>query len=188
MDKEIQEYVALRKEVNDLCSSADNIISMLYAFLTAYLAFIFNKEDTAYLLFSYVVLIPVYLLIISKRIASCKISAYISVFHEKTENMWENRLMAYNTPKKPFIFSFIEATHFPFVFINFFILFFYFIRFKIYDLETIYGWFKLVLLFLFFIITYALTVRYRKISVCHYVNEWKRIQNKENESTQNINS
>lgn len=186
MDKEVQEYLALRKEVNDLCSSSDNIISMLYAFLTAYLAFVFNKDDTVYLLFSYVVLIPVYLLIISKRIATCKISAYISVFHEKKGNMWETRLMRYKTPKKPFIFSFIEATHFPFIFINFFILVFYFIRFKISELQTIYGWFKLILLVIFFIIIYLLTARYRKISVSDYIDEWKLIRNNEDQNQNNI--
>lgn len=186
MDKEIQEYLSLRKEVNDLCSSSDNIISMLYAFLTAYLAFVFNKEDTVYLLFTYVVLLPVYLLIISKRIATCKISAYISVFHEKEGNMWENRLMEYNTPKKPFIFLFIEATHFPFIFINFFILVFYIIRLKSCELQTMYGRIKLVLLCLFFIAMYALAVRYRKISVSDYVNEWKKIQIKESEKEDSV--
>lgn len=164
----------------------DNIISILYAFLTAYLAFVFNKDDTVYLLFSYVVLIPVYLLIISKRIATCKISAYISVFHENNENMWENRLMAYKTPKKPFIFSFIEATHFPFIFINLFLLVFYFIRFDVNELQTLYGWFKLILLFLFFVIIYALTARYRKISVSDYVKEWKNIQDIENDTNKNF--
>lgn len=89
MNKEIEEYTSLREEINQLCTSMDNIIGILYAFLAAYLSYSFEKEDTIYILFSYIAIFPTYLLIISKRIASCKISAYIVVFHECDENKWE---------------------------------------------------------------------------------------------------
>lgn len=38
MNKEKEEYIALRQEINTLCAAADNIVYILYVFLTTYLS------------------------------------------------------------------------------------------------------------------------------------------------------
>ena len=93
INKEKEEYVSLRNEINSLVTLTDNIISILYTFLAAYDTFVFTKNDTVYLLFPYVVIIPVYFIVISKRAAMCKISAHISIFHEIDGNYWETRMV-----------------------------------------------------------------------------------------------
>ena len=99
MNKEKEEYIALRQEINTLCAAADNIVYILYVFLTTYLSFALTQKDTIYILLTHIVILPLYLLAMDRRIASCKISAYISVFHENKNNKWETRLINYKGGK-----------------------------------------------------------------------------------------
>ena len=179
MNKENEEYVSLREEINQLCTGMDNIIGILYAFLAAYLAYTFDKEDTIYILFSYIIILPAYLLIISKRIASCRISAYISVFHETEGNMWETRLLEYKTSKKLKIFNYIDAYHFPLLLADFAIFFLYIIRTEWSLPLNIYEIGKLVTEIILSISIIVLAIKSRKISVQDYLPPWKEMNKKE---------
>lgn len=176
MNKEREEYVSLREEINQLCTGMDNIIGILYAFLAAYLAYVFDKEDTIYILFSYIIILPAYLLIVSKRIASCKISAYISVFHESGKNKWETRLIEYKTDKKLKIFNYIDAYHFPLIIADL-------VTFTLFIIKTnwtspldAYEIGKLGVETFLFISIIIIAVKSRKITVKDYLQSWTNIK------------
>lgn len=176
MNKEIEEYTSLREEINQLCTAIDNIIGILYAFLVAYLAYSFDKQDTIYILFSYIVMLPVYLLIISKRIASCKISAYISVFHEGEGNNWETRLINFKTTKKLRIFNIIDAYHTPIIFADVTIFILYIIKTQWNFPLSIYETSKLIIMLLFFFLIFYIAIKSRKICVNDYIDSWKKMK------------
>ena len=176
MNKETEEYTSLREEINQLCTAMDNIIGILYAFLAAYLAYSFEKEDTIYILFSYIAIFPAYLLIISKRIASCRISAYIAVFHEGGENKWETRLINFKTSKKLKIYNYIDAYHFPLIFADVAIFALYLIKTKWQFPLSLYEMGKLMVEIMFSISIIVIAMKSRKISVKDYINSWKEMK------------
>lgn len=138
MDKRKEEYMSLREEMTQLASAIDGIINILYVFIAAYLAYALNQEDTLYILISHIVVLPAYLLVIGKRMAMCKISAYIIVYYEEDIVGWPSRSINFNTKTGPKIFKYIDASHFPFILINFAILFLFIYRsiwtFSIYEI------------------------------------------------------
>lgn len=178
MDNRKEEYISLREEVNQLCTAMDNIIGILYAFLAAYLAYIFDKDDTIYILFPYIVIFPAYLLIISKRIASCKISAYISVFHEDEGNKWETRLIDYKTTKKLKIFNYIDAYHTPVIFTDIAIFALFIIKTEWKLILSTYEIGKLIIMLSLSFLIIFIAIKSRKICVNDYIDSWKNIKNK----------
>ena len=179
MNKEKEEYISLRQEIVELCSAADRIINILYLFLATYLCFVFNKEDTIYALSIHIVILPLYLLAIDRRIATCKISAYISVFHENEKNKWETRLINYKNLNAPSIFKFFSAKHFPFVFANCIGLILFICNTRWNANATCYDIVKIVVELLLFLLIMYIFVKHRKIQVEDYVNEWKNIKQQE---------
>lgn len=179
MEKEREEYVSLRQEIVDLCSAADRIIHILYIFLAPYLCFAFAREDTIYILFSNIVIIPLYLLSIDRRIATCKISAYISVFHEEGKNKWESRLIKYKNSKEPIIFKYFSSKHFPFIFANYVNLLVFVYQTKWSNLISIYEIAKIIIEVIFFFLITFIFLSYKKIQVSDYVGEWEKIKDDE---------
>lgn len=179
MSKETEEYISLRQEVVELCFAADKIIHILYLFLAPYLCFVFVQRDTIYILSIHIVIIPLYLLAIDRRLAACKITAYLSVFHENEGNRWQTRSMKYTTSKEPFIFKYFSSKHFSFMFANF-LGFIVFICKTKWDFPMpLYEIIKIVLeVILFFIITIIFT-RYKKIQGCDYIEDWEKVKQDE---------
>lgn len=179
MNKEIEEYISLRQELVDLCFMADKIIHILYLFLAPYLCFVLTQKDTIYILSIHVVIIPLYLLAIDRRLAACKISAYLSVFHEKEGNKWQTRSMEYTTLKEPVIFKHFSAKHFPFIFANFLGLI-VFIRQTIWNFPmSIYEIVKIILEVILFLVITIIFMNYKKIQGRDYIEEWKKIKQDE---------
>ena len=79
MDKE---YLMLRDELLHLDTVVNNTINFFYVFIASFIAFALTQEDTIFILLSYIVIIPAYLIVISKMQGICKIGAYLSLFHE----------------------------------------------------------------------------------------------------------
>lgn len=181
MNKEKEEYISLRQEIVTLCSSADSIINILYVFLATYLGFAFPKEDTIYVLFSYVVILPLYMLALEKRIAACKIAAYISVFHEVEENKWETRLMKYRGPKEPVTMKYFSAKHFPFIFANCIVLIIFIYKtkwtFHMPFAEIVKVAFEIIM----FILVMFIFIKYKKMLVRDYIKEWRDLKEEEND-------
>ena len=113
MNKETEEYISLREEMTQLASAIDGIINILYVFIAAYLAYALNQEDTLYILISHIVMLPAYLLVIGKRMAMCKISAYIIVYYEKDIAGWSSRSINFNTKTGPKFLSILTHLIFP---------------------------------------------------------------------------
>lgn len=180
MNKETEEYSSLRQEINSLCSTSDTIIYILYVFLAPYLCFALAKEDTIYILLTHVVILPLYLLAIDRRIATCKISAYISVFLEEEGNKWETRQRKFKTKKQLNIFKYFSAKHFSFMFSNFLVLMIYIYKTKWVLPMPYYELVKFVFEILFFSIINIIFVKYRKIVVEDYITSWKEIKENEN--------
>lgn len=179
MDKEKEEYISLRQEVIDLCSASDRIIHILYLFLASYLVFGLEKEDTIYILSIHIIILPLYLLAIDRRIASCKISAYISVFHEKEGNKWETRLMEYTTLREPTIFKYVSSKHFSFIFANCLGLIVFIYKTTQNFSMSIYEIAKIILEVILFFSIIIIFMNHKKIQVCDYIEEWEKV--KENE-------
>lgn len=179
MNKEIQEYISLRQEVVDLCFAADKIIHILYLFLAPYLCFVLTQKDTIYILSIHIVIIPLYLLAIDRRLAACKIAAYLSVFHEEEGNKWQTRSMKYTTSKAPIIFKYFSAKHFPFIFANFLGLII-FIRQTIWEFPMpIYETIKIILEVILFLVITIIFMNYKKMQGYDYLEEWEKIKQDE---------
>lgn len=177
MDKRKEEFISLREEITQLASAIDGIINILYVFIAAYLAYALNQKDTIYILISHIVVLPAYLLVIGKRMAMCKISAYIIVYYEEDIAGWSSRSISFNAKTGPKIFKYIDASHFPFVLINCAILFLFIYRsswtFSIYEIV------KLVTEISFFIILSIISIKNRKLSSKDMIKSWKEQKNKE---------
>ncbi|MCI9034302.1 MAG: hypothetical protein HFJ08_09705 [Lachnospiraceae bacterium] len=180
MNKEKEEYIALRQEINTLCAAADNIVYILYVFLTTYLSFALTQKDTIYILLTHIVILPLYLLAMDRRIASCKISAYISVFHENKNNKWETRLINYKGGKDLSFFRFFSSKHFPFLFSNFAVLII-FLSHTVWNYTmSFYEILKLITEALLFSVIFVIFLKYKKISVADYIEGWKTLKEIEN--------
>lgn len=179
MNKEKEEYSSLRQEIITLCSASDTIIHILYVFLAPYLCFALTREDTIYILLSHIVILPLYLLAIDRRMATCRISAYISVFHEEEGNKWETRQMKYKPQKELILFKYFSAKHFPFIFANFVVLLVFIYQTSWNFSMSIYEVLKIVFEITLFIAIILIFIKYKKILVDDYVSEWKDIKEKE---------
>ena len=180
MNKEKEEYIALRQEINTLCAAADNIVYILYVFLTTYLSFALTQKDTIYILLTHIVILPLYLLAMDRRIASCKISAYISVFHENKNNKWETRLINYKGGKDLSFFRFFSSKHFPFLF-SYFAVLIIFLSHTVWNYTmSFYEILKLITEALLFSVIFVIFLKYKKISVADYIEGWKTLKEIEN--------
>lgn len=177
MDKRKEEYISLREEMIHLASAIDNIINILYVFIATYSAFALNQEDNIYILLEHIVLLPAYLLVIGKRMAMCKISSYVIVYFEKNRIGWSSRSKDFKTKIGPRIFKYIDASHFPFIFINFAILLLFIYR-STWSCST-YELVKLIIEISIFIIVIKLSIKNRKLSPADMINDWKEQKKKE---------
>ena len=195
-----EEYSHLKEEINLLENIINNTINYFYIFLATFLSFAFGQRDTIYLLFSQVVIIPAHLLVISKIMGRNRIVAYIRVFYEGDDVNWQRRLEKLKTKKGPLIFHFIDAVHFPFVFISFIVFALFFYRSieiyssyaeQIYHLllqipfsplnkkELFYEASKLLFEILCTSYTFIIAIKTRKLYPADYIASWEDIKGKE---------
>lgn len=87
-----KEYLMLREEILHLDEVIVHTINFFYAFLASFLAFALTQKDTIYIVLSYIVILPAYLIVLSKLHGMSKIGGYLYVYHEKHGNTnfkWE---------------------------------------------------------------------------------------------------
>lgn len=118
MKRSKDEYLMLREEMLHLESIINNTINFFYVFIASFLAFALTKNDTIFLLVSYIITIPAYLIVLSKMEGMCRIGAYLCVFHEGKEFNWETRNMKYKENRGRKTFTYLISSNFPFVFVN----------------------------------------------------------------------
>lgn len=88
-----KEYLMLREEILHLDSLINNTISFFYTFMATYLAYALSQDDTILFVLSYMVIVPAYMIVLSKMQGICKIGAYLKVVHEGNEFNWETKNM-----------------------------------------------------------------------------------------------
>ena len=123
-----KEYLMLRDELLHLDDVIVHTINFSYAFLASLIAFALTQEDTLYIMLSYLVILPAYLIVLSKLHGMSKIGGYLYVYHEKYGNanfQWEtmNLKFANHVASKDifsinWITSFMYTFHFPYAMLN----------------------------------------------------------------------
>lgn len=174
------EYLMLREEILNNSNMENNTINFFYATAAAILAFSIDKSDSLYILISYVVIIPAYLIVRSKRRSICKIGAYLKVFHEGNEFNWETRSCELYKGSEKSYSSKIQSTNYPFLFVSTFVMGLFFVKT---DWSTFcndyYEIFKVIVALILYSIQISLIIKYKKITVEDFESEWDRVKNKE---------
>lgn len=184
-----EEYSYLKEEINQLENIINNTMNYFYIFLATFLALVFKEDDTIYLLFSQVVIIPAHLLVISKIMGINRIAAYIQIFYEGDDIKWQRRLEKLETKKGPLVFHFIGAIHFPFIFVSFIVLALFIYRincllqqipFSFLEKDRLfYEASKLLFEILCTLYTFITAIKNRKLSPTDYIESWEDIKAKE---------
>lgn len=177
MDKK-DEYLMLREEILHLDTIINNTINFFYVFIVSYIAFSLTQNDTIFLLLSYMVIYPAYLIVLSKMQGLCKIGAYLYVFHENKKDAvfkWEQRSVQYGNNNKN-IFSYIISSHFPFLLVSCAVMILFFYSTKWDNIYSIYEIIKIIICICLNLILLIITVRNRKISTNDYVEKWEEIE------------
>lgn len=177
MDKK-DEYLMLREEILHLDTIINNTINFFYVFIAAYMAFALTKDDTIFLLLSYMVIFPAYLIVLSKMKGMCKIASYLYVFHEKSDGSifkWERRISEYREKNKDGIFSYIISSHFPFLLVSISVTTLFFFNTRWDSMNKLYEIIKVFVLVMFSFILLFTIYKNRKISVTDYINNWENI-------------
>lgn len=177
MDKK-GEYLMLREEILHLDTVINNTINFFYVFIAAYMAFALTKDDTIFLLLSYMVIFPAYLIVLSKMQGMCKIASYLYVFHEKSDVSifkWERRISEYRKNNKTGIFSYIISSHFPFLLVSISVATLFFGSTKWENISKPYEIIKVIICMIFSFLLLFMIYKNRKISATDYIDNWKDI-------------
>lgn len=155
-------------------------MGFFYAFISSIIAFSLVKQDTIFIMISYVAILPVYRLVLSKEISIYKIGAYLYVFHEGEEFNWERRSSIFYG-KLPKIFKRkIPTFNYPFIYISTFVLIIFFLRT---DWEQInnsnYELIKILLSLGLQCLLIFLIMKNRNLGKMCYVPTWEEIKNDE---------
>ncbi|MCH1982450.1 hypothetical protein MCG98_07715 [Ruminococcus sp. OA3] len=169
-----QEYLMLRDELLHLDSVVNNTINFFYVFIASFIAFALTQEDTIFILLSYIVIIPAYLIVISKMQGICKIGAYLSVFHEGGKFNWESRNIKFSQ-RHVNIFSYIVSSNFPFIFVSAAVVILFLYRTQWDTFSLVYEKCKLCSGFLLFLVVLVLAYKNRNITTKDYIKKWEDI-------------
>ena len=175
-----KEYLMLREEILNLCTIANNTLTLFYAFIAAYFAIAFNRSDSIYMILSYIAIYPVYIIILVNSQGSAKIGAYLAVFHEKKDDSdfkWETRNLAFYEKNKTKFYR-IGPNNMPFFAVSFIVTIY-----VIYDTYRLiinenfntYGMAKLIISLVLFIIILLIYLNNRKVSTQTFVEKWEKV-------------
>lgn len=170
------EYLMLRDEILHLSEMENNIINIFYTSVTAILAFALSQSDTIFLLLPYVVIIPSYLMFISKSEAIYKIATYLYEFHE-CEDMffWEHRNREFAKKKNHALLNDVSY-NLPFLFVNILTLVLFLLKFNLRSTAYIYEWTKFFIAVFLFGCTIYLVRKKGKVDIGYYRDVWKEIK------------
>lgn len=134
--------------------------------MVSYIAFALTRDDNIFLLLSYMIIFPAYLIVLSKLRGMSKIGSYLYVFHEKANDSvfkWETRNTVYRKKDKKGLSSYIISYNFPFLFVSISVamLFFYSTKWK--EIYTIYECKKVIICMSFIFILALIMYKNRKI-------------------------
>lgn len=175
MSKSEDEYLMLREEILHLESIINNTINFFYVFIASFLAFALTQNDTIFLLLSYIVTMPAYLIVLSKMEGMCRIGAYLHVFHEGKEFNWERRNLIYKKDRGRKTFTYLISSNFPFVFVNIAVFVLYLYRTPWDHIKEIYELCKFIYASTMFMTLSILILKNGNISVSDFTQNWEQV-------------
>ena len=179
MKKSKEEYLMLREEILHLDTIVNNTINFFYVFVSTILAFSITQEDSLFTLISYVVIIPAYLMVLSKEKGIFKIGAYLYVFQEGKEFNWERRSRKmYSNNTEPILYK-IHSFNFPFLFVSTFVTVIFFIKTDWDAICMVSEFVKMVIAVILYITQLMLIIKNRRVSARPYIALWEKVKNEE---------
>lgn len=174
-----QEYMMLREEIVKLEEIINHTVTFFYAFIAGFLMFVVKQEDTILVLLSYIVLLPAYIMVLSKYEGIFRIGAYLKVYHEGEIFNWETRTMKLKRINHRNNYTFLSSAHFPFLFTNFFIAGIYILKIDYKVITQPYEVMKVAALIFLFVSVLVLCKKNRNLSVEFFVDKWERVKQME---------
>lgn len=168
------EYLMLREEIIHLDTIISNVVNLFYAFIASFIAFALLQSDTIFILLSYIVIIPAYMIVLNKMKAMYRIAAYLKIFHEGNEFNWETRYMQYKDKNESSRFR-VVSWHYPFMVVSIAVT-----ALLIYKMEwdknlSFYEISKLFVGLLCMIFIAINMIKYKNLGVKDYINKWDGI-------------
>ncbi len=177
MDKD--EYLMLREEILTLKTLENNTINFFYGFVSSVLLFTINQTNSMYILISYVVIIPAYLIVKSKRNAICKIGAYLNVFYEGKEFNWERRSCKMYKDAPTWLSSKIQSSNLPFLFVSTFVTILFLLKVQWSNISNTNEFIKIIIALMLYSIQLILIIENRKITSEKFITLWEKVKNQE---------
>lgn len=174
-----KEYLMLREEILHLSTLENNTINFFYTFVSVVLVYAINKSDSLYTLISYVIIIPAYQMVWSKRKGICKIGAYLYVFQEGKKFNWERRSCKMYNDAPKWISSKIQSFNLPFLFVSTFVTIIFFIKTQWNNIGNTGEFIKVIIALSLYIMQLSMIIKHRKISIEKYIPIWKVVKNEE---------
>lgn len=171
-----EEYLMLRDEILHLDSIVNNTINFFYIFIATYSAYALKQDDTIFILLSYIVIIPAYLIVLNKMQGMSKIGAYLKIFHEGDAFNWETRHMQYKEKNENSMFR-VVSWHFPFIFVSLAISILFCWKTKWECILSLTEILKIGVCFIMLGIVLYNVVKYRNISPQKYIDKWLEVEN-----------
>ena len=179
MKKSKDEYLMLREEILHLDSIINNTINFFYAFVATIITFSITQDDSMFVLISYIVIIPAYLMVLSKEIGIFKIAAYLHVFLEGEEFNWERRnRKLYSNDSAPILYK-IQSFNFPFLFVSTFVTIIFCIKTEWNNICSTYESIKIFIAIGLYIIQLVLIIKNRRVSAKPYRELWDKVKKEE---------
>ena len=165
-----EEYLMLRDEIINFETIINNTINFFYAFISALISFALTREDTIFVLISYMAILPAYLIVIGKREGMIKIGTYLKVYGEGELFNWETR--------KPLIknksFFNKSTSDLPFLFSNIFVFILFLFQLRYVKIYNCYEIIKFIIALILFFSVWYLYRKYRD-NTDNYEKEWKKL-------------
>ncbi len=173
-----KEYTMLRDEILHLDTMVNNTINFFYVFVSAVLIIAINQTDSLYALIAYVVIIPAYLMTLSKEKGIFKIGAYLYVFQEEDFN-WERRNRKMNgTNVRPALYK-IQSVNLPFLFVSTFVMIIFFIKTSWSDIGYTCEFVKVIIAVGLYVMQLTMIWKNRIINIEKYIPLWEKIKSEE---------
>lgn len=173
-----KEYLMLREEILHLDTLVNNTINFFYVFIASFLAFSLIQDDTIFLLLSYIVILPAYLIVINKSQGMLKIGAYLCVFYEeKSFNFkWESRNVQFNKLGSKPNFSYLRSFSLPFVLVSAVTTILIIYRTGVNANFQLYEIVKAIVALLSFALIMAIALKTRRVTPDVYKRAWEKVQ------------
>lgn len=178
MENSKEEYLMLRDEILKLFEIENNIINIFYTVSAAIMSFSILQEDNVSILIVYMIIIPSYLMLISKEEAIYKIGTYLYEFYECNNNdiQWEHYNREFCIRKNKTVVNDISL-NFPFIFVNVLVFILFLLKTKWNCITEPYILIKIIISILLFLSTTILIILKGKVKILKYNDIWNNIKN-----------